>query len=64
MPCSHKYAPPSFRKIASSYAARRSSFCAGVNDRRAIGPPARGPGLLFLLIGLSRRARRSKTDWT
>src|SRR5665647_1450784 len=55
MPCSRKYAPPPFRVIASSYAARWSSFCAGVNDRRAVGPPARGPGLLFLLMGLSSR---------
>ena len=47
--------PGSGGEIASSYAARWSSFCAGVNDRRAVGPPARGPGLLLLLIGLSSR---------
>lgn len=29
MPCSRKYAPPPFREMASSYAARWSSFCAG-----------------------------------
>jgi len=30
------------------------TFWAGVNDRRGVGPPARGPELL-LLIGLSSR---------
>jgi hypothetical protein len=53
MPCSRKYAPPSFREMASSYAARWSSFCAGVNGRLGVGPDL-GPGLL-LLMELSSR---------
>jgi len=46
--------PTSLREIASSYATKCSSFCAGVNDRRLDGPPDRESGLL-LLIELSSR---------
>src|SRR5674476_693752 len=41
-PCWRRYAPPWPWVRAASYAARCSSFCAGVNDRRRVGPPKRG----------------------
>src|SRR5450759_120289 len=37
-----RYAPPLPWATAASYAATYSSFCAGVNDRRRVGPPAGG----------------------
>ena len=46
---------PSLRAMAASYAARWSSFCAGVKVRLDVGPPDRGPGLLLLLMKLSSR---------
>lgn len=51
------------RAIANSYAARETSFFAGVNERCGLGPPDLGPAGLVLFMGPSR-ARRSSIGRT